>query len=424
MHRNFSLSGALALGLVFFTAASAAEYSGGLHAGLPLPDASETSSGEKLKVAENSNPPEGGASADAARQRLKQEIDRVRKSANRDKADPKAEAKSAASKPDKKQAPTAAEAAPAAMQKPQVLTVDQEIAHTTGQLILMHFGGVEASESGPKAIRTLIHDGLIAGVVFGPDNIQTKPQLKELIKFFAQSGGEAKPVVAISEFGGPGSSFPRINDFEAWPSERQVAGQGDPEYAYLTYRSLSAFLAGLGFTLNFGPKLGASEARQDATAGFSDSPLEAGVFAKTFILGHKEDGIIAVPVVDDSDFAVQALKTLLVPYPLLPIASATMNGAQSFRPYEGLVRGPRFCLVALTVESDSTEAASPFRSGCDAVVIDGGKDNPAVIRELVERGVSEAIRNGSLSLAALKGSAQKFSSLQSLSASLSTRKAK
>jgi hypothetical protein len=107
------------------------------------------------------------------------------------------------------------------------------------------------------------------------------------------------------------------------------------------------------------------------------------------------------------------LKTLLVSYPVMPIAVTMTSEVQPFTPYDGLVRGPRFCLITLKQGSDPAEAASNFNRGCDAVVIDGGKESPAVIRDLVARGISDAIKSGSLSLAALNASAQRLSALRS-----------
>ncbi len=428
MHRNYPLVGGLALGLVLAAAASAAEYSGATLRGLPSLDATGNSTaGAKIKIAENdASPTRDDAAAEEARKRLKNELDRVRKGNRREKA----ESKPASAKPSKKK-----EASPAAAdarqpqpqpqpQKPSAQAVDPEINRATGKLIIMRFRGSEPTDSGPKAVRTLMHEGLIAGVMFGGDNIQSKGQLKELIKSLWQGGSESKPVFAISELGGDGGSFPNVKDFESWPSEREVASKGDPEYAYLTYRSLGSFLAGLGFNLNFGPALGAA---RDASASFSDSPLQAGVFAKTFILGHRDDNIITVPVVDSSDVAVRALKTLLVSYPVMPIAVTMTSEAQPFAVYDGLVRGPHFCLITLKQGGDPGEAASHFNRGCDAIVIDGGKESPAVIRDLVARGVSDSIKNGSLSLETLNASAHRLSALrspsQSATAAFSTRTA-
>ena len=430
MHRKYPLVGGLALSLVLLAAASAtgrpAQYSGAALPGLPSLDASgDSAAGGGMKTAENDAPSGDDKAAEEARKRLKNELDRVRKGARRQKA----EAKPASTQPaKKKEAPPAAADAPRPQpQKAPVPAVDPEINRAAGKLILMRFSGSEPTDNGPKTIRSLIHEGLIAGVMFGGDNIQSKGQLKELVKSLWQGGGEPKPLFAISEIGGAGGVFPRIKDFETWPSEREVASNGDPEYAYLTYRSLGSFLAGLGFNLNFGPALGAAGAARDPSASFSDSPLQAGVFAKTFVLGHSDDNIVTVPVVDSSEVAVRALKTLLVSYPAMPIAVTLTSEAQPFAAYDGLVRGPRFCLIALKDGSSAAEAASSFNRGCDAIVIDGGKESPAAARDLVARGVSDAIKNGSLSLAMLNASAQKLSALRSPSqaaaAAFSTRTA-
>jgi hypothetical protein len=415
MHQKYPFVGGLVLGLVLLAAAaSAAEYSGATLPGLPSLAYGNSSLTGKVKTAENDGASASDdAAAEEARKRLKNELDRMRQGAKHEKADSKPSSQQPAKK--KKPAPDAADAPHPQPQKEPVPAVDPEINRAAGKLMIMRFIGSEPSDTGPKAIRALIHDGLIAGVMFGSDNIQSKIQLKELVKSLGQGSGEAKPLLAISEIGGAGGAFPNIKDFEPWPSEHEVASKGDPEYAYLTYRSLGTFLAGSGFNLNFGPALGGPA--RDPSASFGDSPLQAGVFAKTFILGHSDDNIVTVPVVDGSDVAVRALKTLLVSYPGMAIAVTMASEAQPFAAFDGLVRGPRFCLITLKQGSNPAEAASSFNRGCDAIVIDGGKESPAVVRDLVVRGVSDAIKNGSLSLASLKASAQRLSALRSPSQS-------
>ena len=291
--------------------------------------------------------------------------------------------------------------------------IDLEVNRAAGRLIIMRFSGKEPADGGPKAIHALLHEGLIAGVMFGSDNVQSKGQLKELIKFLSQGGNGAKPMLAISEIGGAGGAFPHIKDFEPWPSERDVAAKGDPDYAYLTYRSLGAYLAGLGFNMNFGPVIGTEGAARDPSASFGDNPLQAGVYAKTFILGHRDDNIVTVPLVDSSDMAVRALKTLLVSYPVMPIAVSVTSGGQPFTSYDGLVRGPRFCLVSVSQGSAAAEIATNFNRGCDVLVIDGGKESPTTTRDFVARGVGDAIKSGALNMGALNASAERLSTLRS-----------
>ncbi len=413
MHRKYPKLGGLALGLVLLAAAAAAtgsapEYSGASLPGLASRDAPQSSihGGGNVRTAQST----GAADEDAeARKRLKRELDRMRRGSHDDNGDPQ----SSASKPTKKNNKPAAEARPQTPKQP-VSAVDPEINRAAGKLIIMRFSGSQPADGGPKAIRALIHEGLIEGVMFRAENIQSRAQLKELIKFFWQGGAEPRPVFAISEIGGSGGDgLPRVTDFEAWPSQQEVASKGDPEYAFSTYRSLSSYLAALGFNMNFGPVLGPPAGARDPSASFGSNPLQAGVFAKTFILGHRDDNVIAVPVVDNSDLAVRALKTLLVSYPATPIAAAMANESQPFAAYDELVRGARFCFVTLSRAEDAALAASNFNRGCDVLVVDGGKESPVVTRDLIAQSVSDAIKRGTLTLTALNASAQKLSALTS-----------
>ncbi len=186
-----------------------------------------------------------------------------------------------------------------------------------------------------------------------------------------------------------------------------MASKGDPEYAHSTYGSLSSYLAGLGFTMNFGPTLGAAPA-QNPSASFGPNALQSGVFAKAFVLGHADDNIVAVPIVDSSEAAIRALKTLLVSYPTMPVAALAARETQPFAAYDGLVRGARFCLVEVGAKSEPAEAAAYFNRGCDALVIDPGKEGPSAIRDIVAQGVADAIKKGTLPAGSLDASAQRL----------------
>jgi hypothetical protein len=432
MHRTYPILGGLALGLVLLAASApaeaSAEYSGATLPGLALPHPAESSSPVfgKVRTAQNAGAPsDGDAAAAEARNRLKKELDRMRRA-----KDGAPEPQPAAPKPAKKKEPPATNAAEARPPKPPApkppataaaeaprppkppaRAIDPAIDRLAGKLIIMRFSGNHPTDGGPKAIRALLHDGLIAGAMFGTENIQSKGQLKELMKFLWQPGPEPKPIFAIQEIGGSGDGLPRTKEFESWPSEQQVASKG-PEYAYSTYRSLGSYLAGLGFTLNFGPMLGADAAARNPSASFGANPLQAGVFAKTFLLGHSDDKMVTVPVVDSSDAAVRALKTLLVSHPALPVAVSDLGEAQPFAVYEGLVKGPRFCFVSVAQKGDYAHAAVSFSRGCDVLVLHPGKDSPAAVRDAVAQSLADAIKQGSLSAASLEAGVQRLKELR------------
>ncbi len=286
-----------------------------------------------------------------------------------------------------------------------------ETSELASQLILLHFKGSEPADAGPRAIHNLLHSRGIAGTVFASDNIKSKAQLKELIKFLRLAGGASQPIIAIREIGGGSDGLPAIKDFEQWPSEKDIAANGDPEYAYSTYRSMGATLAYLGFNMNFGPIVTAPVEGKNASYG--DNALQTGVFAKTFILGHREENVIPVPIVDGSDLAVRAVKTLLVSYPGTPVASrAGMEKAPPFPAFEGLLRGARFCFLTVPPGNGVFETASNINKGCDVLVLDGGAENPALVRDRAVQGISEAIKRNELTLDTLNAAVQRLNSLR------------
>ena len=421
MHRKHPILRGLALGLAFvapLAAAAAAqsgnarEYSGAGASGLASRDALESSTaGEaRLVTAQAGGSFEDDAGAEA-RKDLRAELDRIRRQ--------NAGETGASFDPPLPVRKRPALAAAPALGPPEQAQAggasDPKIDRLTGQLLLFNFKGSQPSDPGPRAVRALLQSGLIAGVVFGRENIQSRAQLKELIKFFWSPGTANRPLFAIREIGGASDALPLIKDFEQWPSEQDVAAKGDPQYAYSTYRSMGASLAALGFNMNFGPALPAAGDGQDLAASFGSNPLQTGVFAKTFVLGHREENVIAVPIVDGSAHSVRALKTLLVSDPAVPIISAAgdASGIAPFTAYIGLGRGARFCFAPLSAGNAGTVAVDDLRRGCDVLVVDAGTDGLAVVREQIALGLSQAIRNGELSLDALDAAAERLGELRS-----------
>ena len=310
---------------------------------------------------------------------------------------------------------TEAENAPAAPQALATGTADPKVDRLTGQLLLFKFRGSAPSDPGPRAVRALLQSGLIAGVVFGRENIQGKSQLKELVKFLSPIGTPNRPFIAIREIGGASEAFPPVKDFEQWPSEQDVATKGDPQYAYSTYRSMGAALAAFGFNMNFGPVLAPAGDVKEPGASFGNNPLQAGVFAKTFLLGHKEEDVAAVPMVDSSAHSVRALKSILVSEPGIPVSSVMKEGSgiAPFAAYGGLVRGARFCFTALSAANAGAGAVSGFRRGCDVLVLDGGSDSPASVRDQAAIGLTKAIQVNELSFDVLNAAAGRIGVLRS-----------
>jgi Glycosyl hydrolase family 3 N terminal domain len=350
-----------------------------------------------------------------ARAKLKAELDRIRRESlggdNPPSFDPPIPVRRKAGSPATSVAEAGAQQPVRQVNRP----ADPQIDRLTGQLLVMAFKGSQPSDPGPKGIHSLLQSGLIAGALFSRENIQSKGQLKELMKFLWPGGAQNRPVFAVREIGGASDALPPIKDFEQWPPAKEVAAKGDPQYAYSTYRSLGSALAGLGFNINFGPVLAPAGNVRDQTSSFGSNPLQTGVFAKTFVLGHREENIIAVPVVDGSDHSIRALKTLLVSDSGIPVA-ANVNisgGAGPFSAYEGLLRGVKFCLLGAPRGGEGAGAVNGFIRGCDVLVLESGTESPAGVRDEIALALAQATQTGELNLEALAASAQRLGELRS-----------
>jgi hypothetical protein len=418
VHRINPVLRGLAFGLAFFAlqaaaaqSGGAAEYSGAGAGGLVLRGASEGSSwgqGRLLLAQQEDNA--GGE----GRAQLRQELDRLRRPGAGDTAP----ATFTPPMPVRKrpgQPVTETDNAPAAPQALATGTADPKVDRLTGQLLLFKFRGTAPSDPGTRAVRALLQSGAIAGVVFGRENILGKAQLKELVKFLSPIGTPNRPFIAIREIGGASEAFPPVREFELWPSEQDVAAKGDPQYAYSTYRSMAVTLAAFGFNMNFGPVLAPAGDVKEPGGSFGNNPLQTGVFAKTFLLGHKEENIVAVPMVDSSAHSVRALKSILVSDPSIPVSSVMKEGSgiAPFAAYGGLVRGARFCFTALSAANAGAGAVSGFRRGCDVLVLDGGPDSPASVRDQAAIGLTKAIQVNELSFDMLTAAAGRIGELRS-----------
>src|SRR5215469_5636380 len=413
-HRIYPILGGLALGLAVFVpqpAATAmngnpADYSGLNAGGLASREASGPPGAaiRPLRMAENGD--NAGASARAD---LKQELERIRKenSGGESSFDPPLPVRRKTG-----QTETAAAAAVSSHETQHPAHPgDPQADRLTGKLLLLSFKGSQPSDSGSKAIHALLQSGLIAGVVFGRENIQSKAQLKELMKFL-WPGSSNRPIFAIREIGSTADALPPVRDFGRWPSETDIASQGDPQYAYSTYRSLGASPAAFGFNMNLGPVMAVAGDGLDPASSFGANPLQAGVFAKTFILGHREENVIAVPIVDGSEHSVRALKTIAISDPGIPIASVLDKDREAppFSAYDGFISGVRICL---TGSDSANSSASAFKRGCDILAMNSATEAPGAVRDEVALAISQGIRDGVLTYDALNAAAQKVTELRS-----------
>jgi hypothetical protein len=421
-HRIYPILGGLALGLTVFALqpaaaamnGNAAEYSDVGADGLAPREASAPPglNGPSLRVAQTGSG-SGDSAGTSARENLRQELDRIRRESATGASTPSFDPPLPVRRKTGQTEAAANGVSSALPVQHPAHAADPQADRATGKLLLLSFRGSQPADAGPKAIRALLQSGLIAGAVFGRENIQSRAQLKELMKFIWPGGVSHRPLFAIREIGSSSDALPPIKDFERWPSEMDIVSKGDPQYAYSTYRSLGANLASLGFNMNFGPVLAVSGDGLDPASSFGGDPLQAGVFAKTFILGHREENVIAVPIVDGSEHTVRALKTIAISNPGIPIGSVIGKdrAAPPFSAYDGFISGVRICLAG---HDSANLSASAFKRGCDVLVLNGAGEAPSAVRDEVALAISQAVRDGELTYEALNAAAQRVSELRGL----------
>jgi|GEM_PF-5737069 len=295
---------------------------------------------------------------------------------------------------------------------PAAPPIPRELEQLLSQRFIIQFAGTQPGDAGVKAARSLIQSGSIAGVVLDKNNVVSKAQLRELLRFFAQAGGRQKPFLAAREIGGSSTSFTFEKGFEPWPSQQAVAAKRDPQYSYSTYQTLSANLEYLGFNMNFGPRIALPDGPSGPADSFANDPLQIAVYAKTFILGHVEAGVIPVPILDAGDKPIQSLKALLVSYPDTPVAAGQSPESTTFHNYGSLIRGARFCFVSGKPEAVAAEVPESFRRGCDILVLTTVSEPPPVVLQRAMQTVAAAVRKGELTLALLSASSPRIDALR------------
>ena len=98
-----------------------------------------------------------------------------------------------------------------------------------GQMIMVGFPGDDDTDQGVRAVRTLLNEGTVGGVVLFPDNIRSRTQVKNLIAFLRNARSNPPPFIAVDQEGGKVQRLRPWNGFKSFPSAASVAR--DPSFA-------------------------------------------------------------------------------------------------------------------------------------------------------------------------------------------------
>jgi beta-N-acetylhexosaminidase len=173
-------------------------------------------------------------------------------------------------------------------------TAEERLKYMVGQLILTGFSGRQPDEPDVERVIHDVRDGKISGVIVRDSNVAGFQQLRGLLMAVANAGGDAPPLLAIDQPGGPDTVLPEEKGFAFYGSASSVSGGGSAYEAQLLYRAMAGELAALGVNFNIGPSEDAC--REDgvnlSAFCFGATPSRIAAFARAFNFGHHDRGVL------------------------------------------------------------------------------------------------------------------------------------
>ncbi len=163
-----------------------------------------------------------------------------------------------------------------------------------GQLFLASFSGKQPADPDAVRVAEALRTGTIAGIMIDPSNIASFSQLRPLLAAIAKASGDAAPLIAIDQPGGPDSALSEDRGFTFFESASAVSSDRSPYDAERLYRDMAAELAALGVTLNIGPSadICREEGVELSASCFGTAPERVAAFAAAFSTGHHERGVL------------------------------------------------------------------------------------------------------------------------------------
>lgn len=174
-----------------------------------------------------------------------------------------------------------------------------ELSDMVGQMIVVGFVGVSASDPGAAAAIRQIAEGEIGGVMWMGRNVRDRAQVRALNQRFSSASGALAPLISVDQEGGKVQRLKR-NGFDLFPSAQAVAA--DPRWntnsgALKLYLSMAGQLSSAGFNVNFGPVVDLNTNRRNPVIGgaqrsYGDNPETVTDFASAFATAHRQKGIL------------------------------------------------------------------------------------------------------------------------------------
>lgn len=120
-------------------------------------------------------------------------------------------------------------------------------------MIIVGFQGDDAGDKSVKALAAELAAGTLGGVMYLKPNVKSLDDVKAMNALFRGADPDLPPFITLDQEGGPVERLTKSVGFTELPSASDIAKANTPGEAEAIYAKMARAVAGLGFTVNFGP---------------------------------------------------------------------------------------------------------------------------------------------------------------------------
>ncbi len=126
------------------------------------------------------------------------------------------------------------------------------LAEMAGQMVVVGFEGDDVGDASVEKITEDLAEGRIGGVMFLKKNVKSLEGAEAMNAAF-RAASPIVPLITVDQEGGAVERLTKSVGFKEVPNARTVAANNSPEAAEAIYAEMAKGVAGVGFTVNFGP---------------------------------------------------------------------------------------------------------------------------------------------------------------------------
>jgi beta-N-acetylhexosaminidase len=172
-------------------------------------------------------------------------------------------------------------------------TLDQ----MAGQMIVVGFQGNDVDDPSVVALRAKLAASELGGVMYLKTNVKSLPAVTAMNQAFRAASPDLLPFITLDQEGGAVERLDGDVGFKEIPSAASIAARNSPEAAEKIYAQMAASIAGLGFTVNFGPVADINlNPNNQVIAKFgraySSDAAKVAAYDEAFITAHHAAGLL------------------------------------------------------------------------------------------------------------------------------------